>query len=159
LRQGTANITRPSMGRGHGYARSWRLGPRLNAPGRMGDAAPALELLLTRDAAEAAPWAERIEQANEARRAAQEQMLGEAMRLEFNLATNTTTARKSLSVPLCIPVAVTPSGTELVPLFRASPARNGALENSPWLHVGPYSLVPPASPDGDFFSLRGRERW
>lgn len=58
---------------------SWRLGPRLNAPGRMGDAAPALELLLARDAAEAAPWAERIEQANEARRAAQEQMLGEAM--------------------------------------------------------------------------------
>lgn len=58
---------------------SWRLGPRLNAPGRMGDAAPALELLLARDAAEAAPWAERIEQANEARRAAQEQMLGEAL--------------------------------------------------------------------------------
>lgn len=58
---------------------SWRLGPRLNAPGRMGDAAPALELLLARDAAEAAPWAERIEQANEARRAAQAQMLGEAL--------------------------------------------------------------------------------
>jgi single-stranded-DNA-specific exonuclease len=57
----------------------WRLGPRLNAPGRMGDAAPALELLLARDASEAAPWAERIEQANEARRAAQEQMLAEAM--------------------------------------------------------------------------------
>jgi single-stranded-DNA-specific exonuclease len=58
---------------------SWRLGPRLNAPGRMGDAAPALELLLARDAAEAAPWAERIEQANDARRAAQEQMLAEAL--------------------------------------------------------------------------------
>lgn len=58
---------------------SWRLGPRLNAPGRMGDAGPALELLLARDAAEAAPWVERIEQANEARRAAQEQVLGEAL--------------------------------------------------------------------------------
>jgi single-stranded-DNA-specific exonuclease len=57
----------------------WRLGPRLNAPGRMGDAAPALELLLARDAAEAAPWAERIEQANDARRVAQEQVLGEAL--------------------------------------------------------------------------------
>jgi single-stranded-DNA-specific exonuclease len=58
---------------------SWRLGPRLNAPGRMGDAGPALELLLARDAAEAAHWVERIEQANEARRAAQEQVLGEAL--------------------------------------------------------------------------------
>lgn len=58
---------------------SWRLGPRLNAPGRMGDAAPALELLLARDTTEAASWAERIEQANQARRAAQEQMLAEAL--------------------------------------------------------------------------------
>jgi single-stranded-DNA-specific exonuclease len=58
---------------------SWRLGPRLNAPGRMGDAAPALELLMARDATEAASCAERIEQANQARRAAQEQMLAEAL--------------------------------------------------------------------------------
>lgn len=58
---------------------SWKLGPRLNAPGRMGDAGPALELLLARDAAEAAHWIERIEQANEARRAAQQQVLAEAL--------------------------------------------------------------------------------
>ncbi|ACY14935.1 single-stranded-DNA-specific exonuclease RecJ [Haliangium ochraceum] len=58
----------------------WRLGPRLNAPGRMGDAAPALSLLLARDAAEAEHWAAQVEDANERRRAAQaevwEQVLG-----------------------------------------------------------------------------------
>lgn len=58
---------------------AWRLGPRLNAPGRMGDADPALQLLLARDQDEAARWAERIEEANQARREAQEQVLAEAM--------------------------------------------------------------------------------
>ncbi|WP_428265935.1 single-stranded-DNA-specific exonuclease RecJ [Haliangium sp.] len=56
----------------------WRLGPRLNAPGRMGDAQPALELLLARTPAEAADWAARIDEANQARRAAQGEVLDAA---------------------------------------------------------------------------------
>lgn len=59
----------------------WKLGPRLNAPGRMGDAGPALSLLLAEDPAEAARWAERLEEANEARRQAQARVLDEALAL------------------------------------------------------------------------------
>lgn len=57
----------------------WRLGPRLNAPGRMGDAGPSLSLLLAEDAAEAARWAERLEQANQERRQAQDRVMEEAL--------------------------------------------------------------------------------
>ncbi len=57
----------------------WRLGPRLNAPGRMGDAEPALQLLLATSEAEAAPWAARIEEANAARREAQKVVLEQAL--------------------------------------------------------------------------------
>lgn len=59
----------------------WRLGPRLNAPGRMGDAAPALSLLLAKDPAEAAQWAERLEKANDERREAQERVMEEALHI------------------------------------------------------------------------------
>lgn len=51
------------------------LGPRLNAAGRMGAADPALELLLTTDASEAARLAGLLEQSNETRRAATETAL------------------------------------------------------------------------------------
>jgi single-stranded-DNA-specific exonuclease len=56
----------------------WKLSPRLNAPGRLGDAAPALSLLLSRDAAEAAGWAARIEEYNDRRRDAQTAVCAEA---------------------------------------------------------------------------------
>ncbi len=58
---------------------SWRLGPRLNAPGRMGDAGPALELLLAEDMSQALGWANKVEQANEARRQAQDRVMDEAL--------------------------------------------------------------------------------
>jgi single-stranded-DNA-specific exonuclease len=57
----------------------WKLGPRLNAPGRLGDAEPALALLLAEDPATAARWAERLETANQERRAAQDTVLAQAL--------------------------------------------------------------------------------
>ncbi len=49
----------------------FRIGPRLNAAGRMGDADPALELLLTRDPQRAEELADELEERNSARREAQ----------------------------------------------------------------------------------------
>jgi single-stranded-DNA-specific exonuclease len=57
----------------------WRLGPRLNAPGRLGDAAPSLALLLARAPAEGELCAQALEAANDARRALQDEMLVEAL--------------------------------------------------------------------------------
>ncbi len=57
---------------------SLRLAPRLNAPGRLGDATPALELLLA-DASNAEARAAACEAANVERRAVQERVLVEAM--------------------------------------------------------------------------------
>jgi single-stranded-DNA-specific exonuclease len=57
----------------------WKLGPRLNAPGRLGDAEPALALLLAEDPATAARWAERLDTANQQRRAAQDTVLAQAL--------------------------------------------------------------------------------
>jgi single-stranded-DNA-specific exonuclease len=57
----------------------WRLGPRLNAPGRLGDAAPSLALLLARTPAEGHTSPQALEAANEARRALQDEMLTEAL--------------------------------------------------------------------------------
>jgi single-stranded-DNA-specific exonuclease len=59
----------------------WKLAPRLNAPGRMGDAEPALALLLATDQPAAERAAERLEQANDQRRVAQEQVLEEALEM------------------------------------------------------------------------------
>lgn len=59
---------------------SWRLAPRLNAPGRLGAAAPALALLLAEPDA-AAECAAAIEEANTLRRAAQDRVYAEALEL------------------------------------------------------------------------------
>jgi single-stranded-DNA-specific exonuclease len=57
---------------------SWKLAPRINAPGRLGDAAPSLNLLLAADPGEAARWAEELERANDARRVEQDRVMAEA---------------------------------------------------------------------------------
>ncbi|MBM3458452.1 MAG: single-stranded-DNA-specific exonuclease RecJ, partial [Armatimonadetes bacterium] len=61
-------------------ALGFALGPRINAIGRMDDAAVALELLLTSDAAEAENLAQRLEQANRDRQQEQEQIYQDAIR-------------------------------------------------------------------------------
>ena len=57
---------------------SWRLAPRLNAPGRLGAALPALELLLA-DETTAAGCAQQLEAANAERRAVQDKVVAEAL--------------------------------------------------------------------------------
>jgi single-stranded-DNA-specific exonuclease len=56
----------------------FRIGPRINAAGRMGDADPALELLLTRDPARARQLADVLEERNRTRREAQTRVEDEA---------------------------------------------------------------------------------
>ena len=55
------------------------LGPRINAAGRMGDAAVAVELLLTEDATEAGKLAERLEEINMKRRSTDSRTMDEAV--------------------------------------------------------------------------------
>ncbi len=57
---------------------SWKLAPRLNAPGRLGAAAPSLELLLA-DERSAGACAAKVEEANAARRVAQDRCYEEAL--------------------------------------------------------------------------------
>jgi single-stranded-DNA-specific exonuclease len=57
-----------------------RIGPRLNAPGRLGDARPALDLLLARDAIEGRALADRLELANQKRRELQLEVEAAAIR-------------------------------------------------------------------------------
>jgi single-stranded-DNA-specific exonuclease len=57
----------------------WRIAPRLNAPGRLGEAEPALALLLATDGADAGRLAGEIEDANTRRRALQDQVTAEAL--------------------------------------------------------------------------------
>lgn len=57
----------------------FRLGPRINAPGRLGPAEPALLLLRARSAAEARAMAERVEGFNLHRRERQEAIVAQAM--------------------------------------------------------------------------------
>jgi single-stranded-DNA-specific exonuclease len=52
---------------------SFYVAPRLNAPGRMGDAEPSLQILSTDDASEASALAERLDADNQKRRALSEQ--------------------------------------------------------------------------------------
>ncbi len=65
--------------------RSWdvgfRIGPRLNAAGRVDDARTSLDLLLTNDPAEAQRLAESVEANNKARREAQSKMIDEAQEM------------------------------------------------------------------------------
>lgn len=56
----------------------WVLGPRLNAPGRLGDPQPSLRLLLTDDPAEARDLARQLGEANRERQAVLEQVLADA---------------------------------------------------------------------------------
>ena len=58
---------------------SWKLSPRLNAPGRLGDARPALDLLLAKNRERGAECAARLEEANDERRAAQDEAYAEAL--------------------------------------------------------------------------------
>ncbi len=57
---------------------AWKLAPRLNAPGRLGDADPALRLLLATPA-EAEARAAALDEANTARRGVQDRVLEEAL--------------------------------------------------------------------------------
>lgn len=59
---------------------AWKIAPRLNAPGRLGAAQPALDLLLA-DGPQAEQAAAAIEDANTARRAAQDAVTAEALAL------------------------------------------------------------------------------
>jgi len=58
---------------------AFRIAPRLNAPGRMGSPAMALELLLERDADAAERIADRVEQVQQERRTLQDKMFAEAV--------------------------------------------------------------------------------
>jgi len=59
----------------------FRLGPRLNAPGRLGPAEPSLSLLRASSVAEARAMAERVEGFNSYRRERQDFIVGEALAL------------------------------------------------------------------------------
>jgi single-stranded-DNA-specific exonuclease len=59
----------------------FRLGPRLNAPGRMGNADPALRLLLSTDPVEAKALARELDQINRQRQLAENTLLTEALSL------------------------------------------------------------------------------
>lgn len=59
----------------------FKLGPRINAPGRLGPAEPALRLLRARTEAEAMPLAEQIETLNARRKRHQQEILVQALAL------------------------------------------------------------------------------
>ena len=61
------------------YHIGFRIGPRLNAAGRVGDAMAALELLLTEDRGRAAELAKFLNDYNTERQRIEEQMVGEAL--------------------------------------------------------------------------------
>ena len=57
----------------------WQIAPRLNAPGRLGDPAPSLALLLTDDPSEARTLAQTLDAANRERQLILDQVLAEAI--------------------------------------------------------------------------------
>jgi single-stranded-DNA-specific exonuclease len=63
---------------------AFRLGPRLNASGRIGQAADALRLLLTKDAAEAKVLAEKLDRLNQERRTLENRVFREAVAKAHN---------------------------------------------------------------------------
>lgn len=69
-----AGLTGP-IGAGHV---AWHLGPRLNAPGRLGDPSPSLRLLLTDDPVEAREVSRALDQANRERQEILDRTLAEA---------------------------------------------------------------------------------
>jgi single-stranded-DNA-specific exonuclease len=68
------------------------LGPRINAPGRLGSAEPSLELLRARSGAEAEPLAAKVDMYNAQRRSLQDRIVAEALEL---LAEDPKTPRRS----------------------------------------------------------------
>jgi single-stranded-DNA-specific exonuclease len=74
-----------TCGLGGGKIGNWdvlfRLGPRLNAPGRLGSGDPALRLLLTTESAEAQKLAQQLEELNRQRQSVEDQLLAEALSL------------------------------------------------------------------------------
>lgn len=60
---------------------AFRIAPRLNAAGRVGDPEPALELLLTRDAARGRELAARLEEANRLRQNLEQRVLADCAEL------------------------------------------------------------------------------
>jgi single-stranded-DNA-specific exonuclease len=74
-----------SCGLRRGRISNWdvlfRLGPRLNAPGRLGSGDPALRLLLTGDSAEAQALSQQLEELNRQRQSVEDQLLAEALSL------------------------------------------------------------------------------
>lgn len=60
---------------------AFRLAPRMNAPGRLGDARPTLELLLATSESEAERWAATLDEANRRRQSLEEGVLAEALEL------------------------------------------------------------------------------
>ncbi len=60
---------------------AFKVGPRLNAPGRLGPAEPALRLLRARTDAEAGPLAEQVEMLNAQRKRQSERIVAEALAL------------------------------------------------------------------------------
>ncbi len=76
-----ALLSRAGVGEGQTvdeHTISWKLAPRLNAPGRLGEAEPALELLLASERRAAEALAGALEQANDLRRQAQANVVEEA---------------------------------------------------------------------------------
>ncbi len=69
------------LGKVTSYHVGYILGPRLNAAGRVDDAALALQLLMSHDQIEAAELARKIEDINTARRAEQQRIIEEAVEL------------------------------------------------------------------------------
>ena len=70
-----AGVRRPISGEDVGY----RIGPRINAAGRMASASAALELLLTRDPVRAEALADELEALNQERRDAQHRVVDAAL--------------------------------------------------------------------------------
>lgn len=71
-----SDVDPPSVGAGHV---GFRVAPRINAAGRVGESADALRLLLTDDEAEAGRLAERLDQLNTRRREEDRRTLEEAL--------------------------------------------------------------------------------
>jgi single-stranded-DNA-specific exonuclease len=75
-----SHVLEESNGKLRAYHIGFVLGPRLNASGRIDDAARSLDLLLTKDRTEASKIAKEIEEINRARKDEQNRMVDEAVK-------------------------------------------------------------------------------